>query len=84
MGDKWKGKRWKLLIFWKLAVTVNLKKLASNTIFWWYTFGKFYIVKFNYYSERLNKFWKTKLNFEIFLIDHCAGDIRNKNVAVKY
>ena len=40
----------------------DLKKLSSNNIFRWYTFGKFWIVKFNYFSGRPS--------FEIFLIDH--------------
>ena len=50
-----------LIFFWKLTVTVNPNKFSSNTIFRWYTFGKFYIVKFNYFSERPNtvkeRFW---------------------------
>ena len=33
--------------FRKHAVIVNFEK-SSNTIFRWYTFGKFYVVKFNY------------------------------------
>ena len=51
----------KYSFFWKCIGTVNLKKFSSNTIFTWYTFGKFYIVKFNYFSGRPNKvqemFW---------------------------
>ena len=47
--------------FWKHAVTVSLKKPFSNTLFRWYTFGKFYLVKFSYFSGRPNKmkerFW---------------------------
>ena len=50
-----------LIFLWKRTVTVNLKKVSSNTIFRWYTFGEFYIVKFNYFSERPNtvnkRFW---------------------------
>ena len=45
--------------FWKHAVTVNLKKFSSNTIFRWYTFRKLWL--FNYFSGRPNKvkerFW---------------------------
>ena len=41
--------------------TFNLKKFSLNTIFRWYTFGTFCIVKFNYFSGRPNKvkekFW---------------------------
>ena len=40
-----------------------------------------FFVKFNYFSGRPNK---GKRGFEIFLIDHCAGGIRNKNIAGKY
>ena len=39
--------------FWKHVVTVNFKELSSNTIFRWYTFEKFFMVKFNYFSRRL-------------------------------
>ena len=46
---------------WKHSVTISLKKFSSNTIFSWYNFGKFYIVKLNYFSGRTNKakemFW---------------------------
>ena len=38
------------LIVWKWAV--DLKKFSSNTIFRWYTFGKFHIDKFNYSHGR--------------------------------
>ena len=61
--------------FWKC--TVNLNKFSSNTIFRWCTFGKFYIIKFNYFGEGAR-------GFELFLIDHFAGDIVNKNIADKY
>ena len=44
-----------VISLWKRTVTVNPKKFSSNTIFRWYTFGKFYIAKFNYLSERPNK-----------------------------
>ena len=51
----------KYSFFLKCTGTVNLKKFSSNTIFTWYTFGKFYIVKFNCFSGRPNKvqemFW---------------------------
>ena len=50
---------------------------SSNTIFRWYTLGKFYIIKFNYFSGGAR-------GFEIFLIDHFAGDIGNKNITDKY
>ena len=39
--------------------------------------GKFYMVKFNYFSE---KPYKVKERFEIFFIDHYAGDIWNKDI----
>ena len=57
--------------FWKRFITVNLKKFSLYTIFRWYTVGKFYMVKFNYFSGRSRC-------FEILLIDHFVGDIRNK------
>ena len=49
--------------------TVNLEKFSSNTIFRLYTLATFYIVKFNYFSERPNKgkrkflkyFWLTNM-----------------------
>ena len=63
--------------FWKRTVTVNLKKLSSNTIFRWYTFGKFYNIKFNYFSGGAR-------GFEIFFIELFAVDIENKNITVKY
>ena len=63
--------------FWKRTVIVNLKQFSSNTIFRWYTFGKFYIIKFNYFSEGAR-------GFEIFFIDYFAGDTGNKNIAGKY
>ena len=53
-------------IFWKRTTTVNLKKFSSNTIFWEILHS--YIQLFQ---------WKR--SFEIFLIDHYAGDIENKN-----
>ena len=71
----------KYLFFRKITVTVNLEKLSSNTIFGWYTFGRFHIAKFNYFNGRPNK---VKERFEIFLTEHCAGDIKNKNIAGKY
>ena len=67
--------------FWKRTVTVNLKKFSSNTIFRLSIFGKFYIVKFIYLVEDLIR-WKRC--FEIFLTDHCAGDIGNENITLKY
>ena len=54
--------------------TVNLNKFSSNTIFRGYTFGKFYSVKYNILVEDLIR-WKR--GFEIFLIEHYAGDIGN-------
>ena len=33
----------------------ELKKFSSNTIFRWYTFGKFYFAKSNYFSGRQKK-----------------------------
>ena len=61
--------------------TVNLNKFSSNTIFRGYTFGKFYIVKYNVLVEDLIR-WKR--GFEIFLIDHYAGDIGNIYIADKH
>ena len=54
---------WSTHFFWKCRFffTATLKNFSSNTIFRWYTFGKFYIVKLNYFSGRPNKgrerFW---------------------------
>ena len=49
-------------LFWKRAVTFNFDKFFSDTIFWWYACGKFYMVRFNYFSGRTSKveksFWK--------------------------
>ena len=51
----------KYSFFKKRSSTANLKKLSSNTLFRLHTFGKFYIAKINYFSERPNKvkerFW---------------------------
>ena len=51
----------KVPFFRKKAVTINLNKFSSNTSFRWYTFEKFYNVKFRYFSGRPNKtkkmFW---------------------------
>ena len=51
----------KCSFFRKRTVTANLKKFCSNTIFRWFAFRKFYIVKFNYFCGRHNKvkekFW---------------------------
>ena len=62
--------------------TANLEKFSSNTIFRWYTLATFYIVKFNYFSERPNKGKRKFLKY--FLIDQYAGDNGNKNIAGKY
>ena len=69
---------------WKCTVTVNLKKFSSNTTFRWYTFGKFFIVKFNYSSGRLIR-WK-RYFWSIFdwPLDHCVGDIGNRNITGNY
>ena len=61
--------------FWKRAVTLNLKNFSWSTIFRWCTFGKFFIVEFNYLSGRLRK---GKRSFGKILIDHYAGDIKIK------
>ena len=45
----------KCSFFWRSTVTVNLNKFSSITIFRWFTFGKFYIAKFCYFSGRHNK-----------------------------
>ena len=76
----------KYSFFQKRIITATVKKLLSNTIFRWYTFGKFY----KYFQLLANsvilvKDWiKWKRGFEIFLIDPCAGDFGNKNIAGKY
>ena len=49
----------------------DLKKFSSNNIFRWYTFGKFYIVKFNYFKVE-------------DLIGRQRGDSGEKNIAGKY
>ena len=67
------------LIFWKHTVPVNLKKFSSNTISRLYTWGKFYMVKLNYFSGRPNK---VKERFWNILIEHYVGDIGNKNITV--
>ena len=59
----------KYSFFWKSTVTVNLKKLSSKTIC--------YIILV---EDLIN--WKRR--FEMFLIDHCAGDIGNKKITGKY
>ena len=81
MGKKWKGERWKGLVSWKLAATVNLKELTPNTISWWYTFGNFTLSNSVILVEDQIG-WKK--GHEIFLIDACAGNIGNKNIASKY
>ena len=60
------------------TATVNLKKFSSNTIFRLYTWGKFYMVKFDLVENLI----KWKRGFEIFLIDQYACGIGNKNTAV--
>ena len=42
------------------------------------TFKKFYIVKFNCFSGIPDDL---KERFDIFLIEHCAGYIGNKNIS---
>ena len=71
----------KCLFSWKLTGIFNLKKSSSSTIFRWCTFGKLYIAKFNYCSGRPKRL---KRGFEIFLIDHYAGDIGDENIAGKH
>ena len=44
-----------VLSFERRTLAVNLKKFSRNTIFRWNIFGKFYFVKFNYFSRRPNK-----------------------------
>ena len=68
-------------VLWQTRYYNLLTEKKDKKIFSWYTSGKFYIVKFNYLSGRPNK---VKKSFEIFLIDHYAGDIGNKNIAGKY
>ena len=76
----------KYSVFRKRVVITNLKKSSSNTIFKWYTFGKFH----KFYQRLSNSviFVKDQIKwirgFELFLIDQCAGDIGNKNMAGKY
>ena len=48
--------------FSKRTVTVDLKKFSLNTNFRWHTFEEFRVVKFNYFSERLNKVKETFWN----------------------
>ena len=71
----------KIIILWKLTVTVNLNKFYSSNIFRRYTFGEFYTARFNYFRGRPNKvnerFWN------IFHLPY-AGDIGNENIAGKY
>ena len=63
---------WSTHFFFFLTAAAIPRKL-SNIIFRLQTFGKVYIVKINYFSERPNK-----------MIDYHAGDIGNKNIAGKY
>ena len=58
---------------WKRTVNVNLKNLN----FW----GHFTLSNLIILLEDLIR-WKR--SFEIFLIDHYAGDIENKSIARKY
>ena len=68
-------------VFWKDTVTFNLKKFCSNSTFRWYTFGRFYIKKFDYFSGKPKR-WKR--GFEILLTDHYVGKKWNKNIAGTY
>ena len=70
-----------LNFFSKRTVTTNLNKLSSNANVRWYIFGNFTLSNSNILVEGLIR-WKGC--FEIFLIDHCAGDIQNKNIGGKY
>ena len=67
--------------FWKRTVTVNLNKFSSNAIFRWYNFGNFSLSNSTIFVEDIITL---KRDFEIFLIDHYAGDVENKNIAGKY
>ena len=71
----------KYSIFGKRTFTVNLKNFSSNINFRWYTFGKFYIVKFNYFSGEPNK---GKERFWNIFDWHYASDIGNKSTAETY
>ena len=76
-----------VLIFFEnvllLSVSRNYLQAPSLDYILMENFIDFFIffVKFNYFSGRPNK---GKRGFEIFLIDHCAGGIRNKNISGKY
>ena len=72
----------KYSFFRKRIITVTVKKLLSNTIFRWYILKYFQLLA---NSVILVKDWiKLKRGFEIFLIDPCAADFGNKNIAGKY
>ena len=72
----------KYSFFRKRIITVTVKKLLSNTIFRWYILKYFQLLA---NSVILVKDWiKLKRGFEKFLIDPCAADFGNKNIAGKY
>ena len=52
---------------WERTVTINLKIFSSNTILIWYTFGKFYIVTFNYFRGSILKIKTSLLSIKEFL-----------------
>ena len=69
-----------VLIFLNTYRYCQSQEILLKHHFRWYIFGKFYIVKFNNFSDIIR--WKKGL--EIFLIDRNAGEIGIKNIAVKY
>ena len=72
-----------VISFWKRTVSVNLKKFSSNTIFRWYTFGKFYIVKFNYLSERPNEV-KNRLSTMLVILEITISLVSIKKPLYQY
>ena len=67
------------LIFSKHTVTVNLNKFLQTPSSDNVVGGKFTCSNSIILVEDLTR-WKR--GFELFLIDHYAGDIRNKNIAI--
>ena len=71
----------KYSFFWKHIVSVNLKKFLQTSSVGDMLLENFILSNSIILLEGLMK-WKGC--FEMFLIDYCASDIENKNVAGKY
>ena len=71
----------KYSFFWIRTVTVNPKKFSWNTIL-----DDIFLENFTLSNSIIlvEDIIRWKKGFEIFLIDCNAGEIGNKNIAVKY